>query len=160
MFGACALQHSVLARQVGSQVFRMEYQFPRGTTGTPYSGNQVEGTFRTVSVKQGVGVGTGVYLFPFLKNAVFRVRVRVDTNPNLTLTLKQHSNPRFTDTQFRTYYSISSEQSFFSKTSSTKAISYFNRNLHSLPENVPNVHADIQFERSISFFFLTCWYEE
>ena len=150
MFGACALQHSVLARQVGSQVFRMEYQFPRGTTGTPYSGNQVEGTFRTVSVKQGV-------------ECCFRVRVRVrgvDTNPNLTLTLKQHSNPRFTDTQFRTYYSISSEQSFFSKTSSTKAISYFNRNQHSLPENVPNVHADIQFERSISFFFLTCWYEE
>ena len=147
MFGACALQHSVLARQVGSQVFRMEYQFPRGTSGTPYSGNQVEGTFRTVSVKQGV-------------ECCFRVRVRVDTNPNLTLTLKQHSNPRFTDTQFRTYYSISSEQSFFSKTSSTKAISYFNRNQHSLPENVPNVHADIQFERSISFFFLTCWYEE
>ena len=151
MFGACALQHSVLARQVGSQVFRMEYQFPRGTTGTPYSGNQVEGTFRTVSVKQGVECCFRVR---------FRVRVRVDTNPNLTLTLKQHSNPRFTDTQFRTYYSISSEQSFFSKTSSTKAISYFNRNQHSLPENVPNVHADIQFERSISFFFLTCWYEE
>ena len=151
MFGACALQHSVLARQVGSQVFRMEYQFPRGTTGTPYSGNQVEGTFRTVSVKQGVEC--------FFRVRV-RVRVRVDTNPSLTLTLKQHSNPRFTDTQFRTYYSISSEQSFFSKTSSTKAISYFNRNQHSLPENVPNVHADIQFERSISFFFLTCWYEE
>ena len=151
MFGACALQHSVLARQVGSQVFRMEYQFPRGTTGTPYSGNQVEGTFRTVSVKQGVECCFRVRV---------RVRVRVDTNPNLTLTLKQHSNPRFTDTQFRTYYSISSEQSFFSKTSSTKAISYFNRNRHSLPENVPNVHADIQFERSISFFFLTCWYEE
>ena len=151
MFGACALQHSVLARQVGSQVFRMEYQFPRGTTGTPYSGNQVEGTFRTVSVKQGVECCFRVRV---------RVRVRVDTNPNLTLTLKQHSNPRFTDTQFRTYYSISSEQSFFSKTSSTKAISYFNRNQHSLPENVPNVHADIQFERSISFFFLTCWYEE
>ena len=151
MFGACALQHSVLARQVGSQVFRMEYQFPRGTTGTPYSGNQVEGTFRTVSVKQGVECCFRVRV---------RVRVRVDTNPSLTLTLKQHSNPRFTDTQFRTYYSISSEQSFFSKTSSTKAISYFNRNQHSLPENVPNVHADIQFERSISFFFLTCWYEE
>ena len=151
MFGACALQHSVLARQVGSQVFRMEYQFPRGTSGTPYSGNQVEGTFRTVSVKQGVECCFRVRV---------RVRVRVDTNRNLTLTLKQHSNPRFTDTQFRTYYSISSEQSFFSKTSSTKAISYFNRNQHSLPENVPNVHADIQFERSISFFFLTCWYEE
>ena len=151
MFGACALQHSVLARQVGSQVFRMEYQFPRGTTGTPYSGNQVEGTFRTVSVKQGVECCFRVRV---------RVRVRVDTNPSLTLTLKQHSNPRFTDTQFRTYYSISSEQSFFSKTSSTKAISYFNRNQHSLPENVPNVHADIHFERSISFFFLTCWYEE
>ena len=151
MFGACALQHSVLARQVGSQVFRMEYQFPRGTTGTPYSGNQVEGTFRTVSVKQGVECCFRVRV---------RVRVRVDTNPSLTLTLKQHSNPRFTDTQFRTYYSISSEQSFFAKTSSTKAISYFNRNQHSLPENVPNVHADIQFERSISFFFLTCWYEE
>ena len=61
----------------------MEYQFPRGTSGTPYSGNQVEGTFRTVSVKQGVGVGTGVYLFPFLKNAVLGLGLGL----GLTLTL-------------------------------------------------------------------------